>query len=159
MEHTYTISGLLEHRAQVAGEVEFYRHKAAHAAELLGAVDQVLRSLGYEGSDITAPPKRVQAAGLFRRGELSRTIMATLREAPEGVTVDGIARLICRERGWDTDDAKWMTALRAKIGRALSKKRAKGQVTSEERAGTWYWCVAPVTGRPEAPRLLAGAAG
>ena len=106
MEHTHTISGLLEHRAQVAGEVEFYKHKAAQSANLLASVDAVLRSLGYEGSDIIAPPKRVQAAGLFRRGELSRVIMATLRETPEGITVDALARLICRERGWETDDGK-----------------------------------------------------
>lgn len=143
MEHTQTISGLLEHRRQVAGDVAFHREKAAHAAALLGSVDQVLRSLGYEGSDILAPLKAVQTAGVFRRGE-PRIIMAALREAPDGLTVDAMARAICRERDWQTDDAKWMTALRAKIGRALGKKRGKGQVTNAERGGTFYWYAAPL---------------
>lgn len=150
MEHTHTINGLLLHRSQVAGEVEFHRAKAQQAAELVGSVDRVLRSLGYEANDITAPPTRVQAAGLFRRGELSRLIMSALREAPEGLTVHAIADMICAERGWETDDQKWMTAFRSKIGRALGAKKSKGKVTSEDRGGTWYWCPVPLVPTVEA---------
>ncbi|MCQ8185163.1 hypothetical protein [Parvularcula maris] len=140
MAHTYLISGLLEHRSQIAGEVDYYRHKAREASDLLASIDRTLNSLGYEADEGSKKP--VRTAGLFRRGELRRLLLGALREAPEGLTVEEMAAMVCRERGWETDDARWMAALRSKIGKSLDKAKGAGLVSCMEREGCWYWFVA-----------------
>lgn len=50
-----------------------------------------------------------------------------------------IVRLVCAQKGWDTDHQRFNQELRLKISRALDRKKLKGFVEriGEDAVGVW----------------------
>lgn len=114
----HTISGLLTKRADLFGEAERIRDRLAEIKNDVAALDRVLGSLGYEG-DLDAAMPRQKREVLFGRGELTRGILDTLREAAGPMTSRQIAQSILSVSGQDARDRRLMTEHTKRVSKAL----------------------------------------
>jgi len=114
----HTISGLLKKRADLFNEAERLRDRMAEIRNDIGAIDRVLGSLGYKG-DLDAAMPRQKRHVLFARGELTRAVLAELRDAEEPMTTRQIAEALVALRGDDLRDRKMLADLTKRVGKAL----------------------------------------
>lgn len=143
----HTISGLLKKRANLFGEAEGIRDRLAEIKNDIHAVDRVLRSLGYAG-DLDAAMPRQKRDVIFGKGELTRAILAELRDAGGPMTSREIAQNIVALRGEDPRDRKYIADLVKRVSKALRQQREDGNVRSvKDDKGNVLWRsrTAPVT--------------
>lgn len=106
----HTISGLLKKRADLFGEAERLRDRMAEIKNDIHALDRVLQSLGYSG-DLDAAMPRQKRDVIFGKGELTRAIIAELRDSDAPLTSRDIAQSIVAMRGDDARDRKYVANL------------------------------------------------
>lgn len=135
----HTISGLLAKRAELFSEAERIRDRLAEIKNDIGALDRVLRTLGYDGDlDVAMPRQRREV--IFGRGELSKAIMGELRHAETPLSSRDIAREIVVMRGEDARDRKYLADLTKRVSKALRQMREEGIVRSAaEPKGNLFW--------------------
>ena len=134
-------SQLVKERRNVVSRIRDHETILQDMKRTLNHLDATLRHLGYY-PDGTEAPKKNMAAGLFYTGELPRIILKLLRDHPEGLPLKEIVRLVCVQKGWDTDHQRFNQELRLKISRALDRKKLKGVVerVGEDAVGVWRLC-------------------
>lgn len=114
----HTISGLLTKRADLFGEAQKLRDRLAEIKNDVAALDRVLGSLGYEG-DLDAAMPRQKREVLFGRGELTRGILDTLRDAAGPMTSREVAQSVLTLVGNDARDRKLMADHTRRVSKAL----------------------------------------
>lgn len=123
----HTISGLLTKRADLFGEATKLRDRMAAIKNDVAAIDRVLGTLGYEG-DLDAAMPRQKREVLFGRGELTRGILDTLRDAAGPMTSREVAQSCLVLSGADARDRKLMTDHTRRVSKALRKLKGEGVV-------------------------------
>ncbi|WP_323015483.1 hypothetical protein [Devosia sp.] len=140
----HTISGLLTKRSELFGEAEKLRQKLAEIHNDIGAVDRALSICGYEG-DLAADTPPVKRTIVFARNELTRSIIAILKQATEPMSAMEIAHEIVGLRGEDANDKKYLADLKKRVGAALRSMRSDGFLQSEaEKQGILLWKIRKV---------------
>jgi hypothetical protein len=93
-----------KHRALVGELVAADEHVKA-VREQIGALETVMRLMGYEG---TLPTYQVRRATfpIFARGEISREIAAVQRDAPALRKPRDVAKEIMVRKGWDHENVQ-----------------------------------------------------
>jgi hypothetical protein len=141
MSETYdhTISGLLRKRADLFNEAILIRERLAEIKNDIEALDRTLGALGYKG-DLDAAMPRQKRQVIFGQGELTRAIMAELRDADGPMTSREVAQSIVALQGHDARDRKYVTDLTRRVSKALRKQRDDGRVRSSTDAhGNIVW--------------------
>lgn len=122
----------------LAGDLHQAEALAARLQTEIAAVDITLRVFDPEQrpATIKARVKR-RTPTRFRTGELTRTLLETLREASQPMTVREIARAVAAAQGLDVSTRKAMTTLVANTRAALS--RPHHGLVREGAEGGYRW--------------------
>ncbi|WP_027173086.1 hypothetical protein [Methylobacterium sp. 10] len=137
----HTISGLLTKRADLYNEATRLRDRMAGIKNDTAAIDRVLSTLGYEG-DLDAAMPRQKREVLFGRGELTRGILDTLRDATVPMTSREVAQSVLSLTGHDARDRGLMTAHTRRVSKALRLLKEGGTIAqSNDVRGNVLWRV------------------
>ena len=131
----YVLSGLTKRRSELAGEAETLRARLAQIATDLDHLDAVIRQFDPNYDLGAIRPKRPRGPDVARRGERSRFILKVLREAPEPVTTQEVARRLMAEHGQDGEDRRLVAQAMKRAGMALNRQKAAGTVRAIQGAG------------------------
>lgn len=135
----HTISGLLTKRADLFGEATKLRDRLAEIKNDVAALDRVLGTLGYEG-DLDAAMPRQKREVLFGRGELTRGILSTLRDATGPMTSREVAQSVLALSGHDARDRRLMADHTKRVSKALRILKQDGAVRSAgDGRGNLVW--------------------
>ena len=102
--NTYVISGLLDKRAHVAGEILHVEGALKLRREQLIALDVVIRMFVPDCDPETIPPiKPVSPNLFFKYGELPRLIINILRKAQGPLLLDQVVNAVTEAKGLVVD--------------------------------------------------------
>lgn len=126
MGEAQVVSALRDKRAELSGLIaDLEKRVAQHRADLLH-VDAVLHLFAPELEVVSIAPKAVRRRNeWFRPGELSRTVLDVLREAPAPLPVREIAVEVMARRGLDAGDGRTLMLLRKLVQNALARQAAE----------------------------------
>ena len=129
-ERPNTVAGLVEKRAQIAGQIDQARATLRQLIIDFDHVDAAIRLFdpSYDVDGIR--PKTRPVAHVTYRGELVRIILTLLREAPGPLTTKEVALHVMVERGQNTADAAMVTVMTRRAGALLRHYRDNGSVRS-----------------------------
>ena len=132
---------LISERKNVLSRLRDHEKIVCDLRTTISNLDATLFHLGYYPDGALAP-KKSMAAGLFYKGELPRIVLTLLRRNPDGLGLRHIVRMICEQKGWETDDKRFNRELRLKVSRTLDRQKLKGVVTrlGDEAVGVWRIC-------------------
>ena len=137
MAKSHVLSGLLEKRREIAGQIE-HTHKTLNALIAdLDYIDNAIRIIDPD-CDVSLskakpfPPRM----GAFR-GEMARLVLGHLRAAQEPCTSLEIARAVMKARGLNTDDTRTVIVMRKRVGACLYKLKQKGVVCDVAYTGEY----------------------
>jgi hypothetical protein len=118
-----TVTALLTKRSDLFAEATKLRDRIAEIKNDVAALDRVLGTLGYEG-DLDAAMPRQKREVLFGRGELTRGILDTLRDATAPMPSREVAQSVLSLTGHDARDRKLMTEHTRRVSKALRALKA-----------------------------------
>jgi hypothetical protein len=140
MADPHVITGLMEKRAQLAGELQAVKRRAVQIRISLLHVDFCLRMLkdGYEPKSIRPkPPRKDNPAGL-RKGVGSRTALEVLRDCAEPLDSNELARRVLERLGKQiTPEAIRMLGVTLQANFSRHRKHIVGFDRSTY-PGRWY---------------------
>jgi hypothetical protein len=131
MAEPHVLTGLIAKRAEIAGQIE---HAQDHVRELVIALDHIDAAIHIfdptiELLEIKArpvPPKH-QAF----KGEVTRIVLATLRNAKRPLTTAEIAQRVMAERGLNTANERLLRTIQKRTGACLRHWEHKGAVLKQ----------------------------
>ena len=138
-ENNPVYHALMRRRSEIAGTVRHLENKAAICRGELKHIDATLGIMGYDVPYLKFRVKSTGTAGLFHRDELPRLILKSLRDAKTSLQVTQIAEFIAKEKEWDLEDKRFITALTDKVGKVLAKMKKRYTLKSENVNGLWLW--------------------
>lgn len=115
MAVSHAIAALKRKRAVMSGEILKAERRCAAMRAHLVALDTTLRLRGYDGDPAAIKPVRPPRA-TFRRGELQRAVLDTLRAADGPISNREIAGGIIAAKGWDGADVALARTVAYKVG-------------------------------------------
>ena len=129
------VNGLVEKRAELAGEIKAAEKNLHVMRESLSHLDATIRLLAPEVqlSRISAK-RRYRRSNLFEHGELSRSVRETLRDAKAPLSSRDIAIAVLTPRGFGRD----ATAIKNTCGgvlRVLCSMEGAGQARKVNASG------------------------
>ena len=135
MADPHVITALVRKRGELAGQIDLAQTVVRQLVIDLDNLDAAIHLFDptIELQEIKARPvpPRHQAF----RGEVSRIVLAALRNARTPLTAQDIARHVMAERGLNSADAKLMRLIGKRVGACLRHHRSKGVVRSEPGGG------------------------
>ncbi len=130
-----TVSALLRKRAQIAGEVEHYNSLVRQKLIDLDALDQTIRIFRPDIDLEDVRPKPFPPRHAAYKGEVSRVVLETLRNARKPLTTAELAAHVMASRGMNTADKKLARTMTKRVGAGLRHHRKSGAVTSKRGTG------------------------
>jgi hypothetical protein len=126
VERPNTLAGLVEKRAQIAGEISHTRARLRQLIIDLDHIDAAIR-LFDPNYDVEGIPQKIpSAAHRALRGDLTRATLDALRDAPGPMTTKELARHIMAERGLNTVDTALLQLFTRRPGALLRwQKKAR----------------------------------
>jgi hypothetical protein len=161
MADTHVVSALREKRAKVAGCItRLERQLDQHRADL-SHIDGVLRLFEPDRDPESIKPKLTYArrTRYFARNELSRLVLATLRDADnKRMSTDEIASRALAAKGFEAADAIMRGAVRKQALTMLRAYRKRGTVEQTGLGRGVRWKLVDGTLAPRPPfAILIGA--
>jgi hypothetical protein len=140
MADPHVISALRSKRAELSGELIAAEKRIVQLRADIASLDGAIRVFDPTAApDKIRPILRRKKPTLIPRGQCSRAVLDTLRDANTALTVREIAAQLAARYQLDASDRDAMKALVAKVRNTLA--RQKGLV-SEMRGDTKAWRVA-----------------
>lgn len=140
MADEHTLSGLIRKRAEIAGRVEHMQDQLRQLVIDLDNVDATIRLFDPDIDLAEIKPKPLPPRHHAYRGELSRIILTTLRNAKKPLTTREIAQRVMAERGMNTADERLLRLMSKRTGACLRDHRIRGTVKSERGKGQYlFW--------------------
>jgi hypothetical protein len=119
VENEHTINALIRKRAEIAGQIEDFQQKLRAAVVALDNVEATLRLFAPD-IDLTAHGERkVPVAHHAFRGEVTRIILETLRNAMRPMTTTEITERLMQERSLARNDAMLFRTISRRVNAAL----------------------------------------
>ena len=141
MADPHIISTLRQKRSEISGEIADMERRLVGLREDLASVDRTLRIFDPTVVPATIKPRlKRKHPPRFRSGEMTRSLLATLRQAGEPMTVREIAVQVGRELGLDMEDRKALDPMVSNVRAALSRPR-DGIVFGKRPDGVMIWSV------------------
>ena len=151
MERPNTVSGLLDKRREISGQIE---HHQRVLNGLIVDLDHVTTpSRLFDPDCDVALPKQFPPRHQAFRGEMQRFVLGALRAASAPITSLEIAIEVVKGRGLDPNDPRAVSLIRKRVGACLFSLKAKGiardgRLPGRIRDGSW-WLRPPQPGAPE----------
>jgi hypothetical protein len=143
MAEPHVLTGLVAKRSEIAGQIEHAQDKLRQLVIDLDHIDAAIHifdpSIELEEIKARPVPPRHQAF----KGEVTRIVLATLRNAKKPLTTADIAQRVMAERGLDTANVRLLKTMQKRTGACLrhwlqrgvaSKKPGPGQFVLWELA-------------------------
>ncbi len=123
MAGTQLLSGLVEKRAELAGEIRTAEAQLEQLRSDILHVDATIRLIdpNYH-TDAIVPKKRRQRREWFGNGELLRMVLETLRKAPEPLTSREVAVALMERKGFDTNDAATVRIVERRVDATVRRR-------------------------------------
>ncbi len=130
MNDPHVVTALVAKRAELAGLIEHHQAKVRQLMIDLDAIDQSLRLFkpDIELDDIR--PKPLPPRHAAYKGEVSRIVLATLRNAKRACTTQELTMHVMAERGMNTADKRLVKTVGKRVGACLRHHRGKGLIRS-----------------------------
>lgn len=139
MEAPNTVSGLLTKRAELAGKIKFHQAELRKMVCDLDHLDATIRLFDPEAD--TSRVARYPTKHRAHKGEMTRFVLAALRDATGPITSLEITRAMIAKRGLNADDGT-VVLMRKRVGACLTALKAKGAAREVPRAGEYKgWLV------------------
>jgi hypothetical protein len=130
VERPNTVAGLVEKRAEIAGQISHTRATLRQLIIDLDHVDAAIRifdpSYDIEGIRQKIP----SAAHRAIRGDMTRATLDALRVAPGPMTTIELARHVMAERGLNTADKAMLQLITRRTGALLRWQKSRGILRS-----------------------------
>jgi hypothetical protein len=140
MADPHIISALRAKRAELAGELIAAEKRILQLRAEIDSLDGAIRVFDPSAApDRIRPILRRKKPTLIPRGQCSRVVLDTLRDANTALTVRDIAAQLAARYQLDASDRDAMKALVAKVRNTLARQKG---LTSEMRGDVKAWKVA-----------------
>lgn len=130
MTEPHVVTGLMTKRAELAGMLEHHQAKVRQLMIDLDAVDQALRLFKPDIELEAIKPKPLPPRHAAYKGEVSRIILGTLRDAKRPCSTQELTMHVMAERGMNTADKRLVRTVKMRVGAALRHHREKGLIRS-----------------------------
>jgi hypothetical protein len=132
------LNGLVKRRAELAGDIE-NTHAALRKMVLdLESLDATIVQFDPDFRVETIKPKAFRPPKDWsNRGQMSRIILSTLRQASEPLTSRDIALQLLIERALDKSDLRLLRLMTKRVGVALRIQRDNGAVRCDQGPGQY----------------------
>lgn len=136
-ERPLTISGLLDKRAELIGQIKATRRKLYNLTADLDHLDHTIRMFDPEGEVRLKKPRRESTKVPAFKGELQRYILNALREAERPLTSIELAIHVVNQSGMDPNERETVQVVRKRVGAALTKMRARKLIQEVPQLGSY----------------------
>ncbi|HTT83380.1 MAG TPA: hypothetical protein VMF67_07855 [Rhizomicrobium sp.] len=145
-ENSFTVSGLKELRAAIAGRLVDLRRELDRLQAELVHVDGVLRLYGLEPAEVPTKGRMPVRSAYFGRNELSRRCRDLLHEKGS-IRADEVAMIAMRDKGLDPENRKLRADFTRRILVSLHDlaKGGHAQKTGHGRGIRWQLIEAAAT--------------
>lgn len=147
----HVVTGLIAKRRELAGVIEDLQRQLKLAVTDLDHIEASIRIFAPAIDLSEHGPRPVPPPHAAFKGEVSRILLETLRDANRAMSTQDLTRVLMRERGLPYDDLKARRTILQRVGACLNHWKRRGVVKASPGPGQMLnWEVA--TDRP----LLAG---
>lgn len=119
MENEHTINALIRKRAEIAGQIEDLQQRLRAAVVALDNVEATLRLFAPDIDLTQHGERKVPVAHHAFRGEVTRIILETLRNATRPMTTTEVTERIMTERNLARNDAALFRTMSRRANAAL----------------------------------------
>lgn len=121
--NAYCLSGLIEKRAELAGEIRALEARLEQLRSDVLHVDATIRIIdpAYQ-VDAIVPKVRRPRRDWFGHGELLRLVLETLRKAQEPLTAREIALALMERKGFDANDAATVRLVERRVDSTVRRR-------------------------------------
>ena len=135
MADPHVLTGLIAKRAEIAGQIE---HTQDQLRQLVIDLDHIDASIhifdpSIELQEIKARPVPPKLHAF--RGEVTRIVLITLRNAKKPLTTQDIAQRVMAERGLDTANVRLLKTMTKRAGACLRSLQKQGAVARQPGPG------------------------
>ena len=127
---SHVLSGLLDKRAELAGQIEATQTELRHLVIALDNLDATIRLFDPDIDLEDIKPKPLPARNHAFRGELSRVVLSTLRKAGKPLPAYELALHVMAGRGLNSADRPLLRVMAKRVAACLRNYRNKGIVRS-----------------------------
>ena len=141
--NTYAISGLVEKRRELSGQVEHYKDKIKSVKAQLEAIDGAIKVFDPEFDLRTIKPKGIKTINqFFAHGESTTLLMDLLREAAKPLSTTEIVNEAARRKGYEFDviDRRSFTASIFTTLKRFEERGIAEQCGKDGVAALWQLC-------------------
>jgi hypothetical protein len=132
---SHVLSGLIAKRAELAGRIETAQSELRRLVIDLDSLDATIRLFAPDIDLDEIRPKPLPAHNHAFRGEMSRTVLNSLRTARKPLPAYEIALLFMTNRGHATADKPLLRVIHKRVGACLRNYRNKGIVRALDGPG------------------------
>ena len=137
MAETHVLSALIAKRAELAGKIEHLQDQVRSMVIDLDNVDHTIHLFDptIELAEISKRPVPPRHSAF--RGEVSRIVLETLRNAKRPLTSSEIGQRVLAERGLDTSNPQLLKLMMKRAGACLRHWEKRGTVRKESGPGSF----------------------
>ena len=150
MSEPHVVAALRAKRTEISGQIRDLERAIKRQRIALAHIDAAIRVFAPDIDPSTIRTKRrYQHAQYFAWGELSRTVLDTLRKAGEPLTGASIAVSIIKAKGFPKEDARLTASIRGMVLAVLRRFAKRGTVlkSGESRNALWALCTTTKPGQ------------
>lgn len=136
-ERPNTLSGLIEKRREIAGQIEHYQRLLNGLIVDLDHVDHTIHLFDPDCDVLLAQPKAFPPRHQAFRGEMQRFVLGALRSAEKPITSLEIAIEVVKGRGLDPNDPRAVSLIRKRVGACIFKLKDKGIIREVPQPGEY----------------------
>lgn len=130
-DHPNVLHALIRKRSEIAGRIEHLQDEMRKAIADLDNIDASIHIFDPELELTKIKPKPVPPRHQAFKGEVSRIVFATLRNAKVKLRTTDVAARVMAERGLDTSNQSLRKLISNRVGSAMRHWEKKGLIRSE----------------------------
>ena len=130
MAEPHVVTALIRKRAELAGQIEHTQTELRQFIIDLDNLDATIRLFKPDIDLEEIRPKPLPPRHHAFKGEVSRIVLDTLRQADKPLTTHDLAQHVMAERGLNTADKRLVQLVGKRVGACLRHHRGKGLVRS-----------------------------
>jgi hypothetical protein len=139
-DHPNVLHALIRKRSEIAGRIEHLQDEMRKAIADLDSIDASIHIFDPDLELTKIKPQPVPHRHQAFKGEVSRIVFATLRNAKIGLKTSDVAARVMAERGLDTANPRLRKLISGRVGSAMRHWEKKGLIRSERGADRLkYW--------------------
>src|SRR3990172_4521142 len=119
MAEPHVLTGLIAKRAELAGQIEHTQDKLRQLVIDLDHIDAAIHIFDPTIELVEIKSRPVPPKHQAFKGEVTRIVLATLRNAKRPLTTGEIAQRVMAERGLDTANVRLLKTMQKRTGACL----------------------------------------